>query len=335
MNLTRCLLLILMVLGCFQPVVSQQPSSPLVESFETYQQLKKKTPFGLQWIGLGPVVNSARVESVQLDPSKPGTMYVAFGSGNLWKTTNNGVTWKPLFENQASHGIGDIALAPSDPNVIYLGTGESLKKARNFTMPGTGVYRSDDGGESWRHLGLSDSWHIGEIAVHPTNPDVAIVAVLGHFWSSNPNRGLYRTEDGGVTWQHVLKIDEKTGANDVVWGQDNPDVVYASTWENYPDVNGKNSGVHVSRDGGLTWEKCETGLPTHEQVGRIGLAVSHSDANKVYAFVDDRGKIASGAGHVFQSLDGGKSWQQTHDSELLILLPNRLVLYGRLCQSKQ
>ena len=295
-----------------------QPNSPLVESFETYQQMKRETLFGVKWISVGPVVNSARVESVQLDPTNPGTIYAAFGSGNLWKTTNNGVTWRPMFENQASHGIGDIAIAPSDPNVIYLGTGESLKKARNFTIPGTGIYRSDDGGENWRHLGLNDSWHIGEIAVHPENPDIAVVAVLGHFWSSNPNRGLYRTADGGKTWQHVLKIDQNTGANDIVWAVDNPSVLYASTWENHPGVSGANSSVHKSQDGGVTWNKCDTGLPKGSDIGRIGLAVSQSDSNKVYALVDNRELIPTGAAQVFKSLNGGRTWDKTHKENLHI-----------------
>jgi hypothetical protein len=219
---------------------SQQPSSPLVDSYESYKRIRASSPFDLQWISLGPVVNSARVESVQVDPTRPGTMYVAFGSGNLWKTINHGLSWRPIFENQPSYGIGDIALAPSNPNVLYVGTGESLKKARNFTIPGTGVYRSDDGGENWRHLGLSDSWHIGEIAVHPLNPDIALVAVLGHFWSRNSHRGIYRTQDGGKSWKQVLKIDSKTGANDVVWAAD-PNVVYASMWENFPGVSGAKS----------------------------------------------------------------------------------------------
>jgi photosystem II stability/assembly factor-like uncharacterized protein len=299
-----------------KPTQGPQPESPLVQSFKTYQRMKKNSLFGLEWIGLGPVVNSARVESVQLDPSKPGTIYAAFGSGNLWKTTSNGVTWRPIFENQASHGIGDIALGPSDPDVIYLGTGASLKKARNFTIPGTGIYRSDDGGEKWRHLGLNDSWHIGEISVHPENPDVVVVAVLGHFWSSNPNRGLYRTEDGGKNWQHVLNIDENTGANDIVWAKDNTDVVYASSWENYPGVSGENSSVHKSIDGGRTWKKCDNGLPQGKQIGRIGLAVSQADSNKVYALIDNRELIPTGAAQVFKSLDGGQSWEKTHKESL-------------------
>ena len=173
-------------------VNAQQPVSPLVASFETHQLLKKQTSFKLDWICLGPTLNSARVEAVQLDPDHPGTRYVAFGSGNLWKSVNHGISWEPIFENQPSLGIGDFALAPSDPSIIYVGTGESLKKARNFTMPGTGIYRSDDAGDTWKHLGLDDSWHIGEIAVHQYDPDIVLVCVLGHFWSKNENRGIYR-----------------------------------------------------------------------------------------------------------------------------------------------
>ncbi len=301
------------------PLPAQQPNSPLWESFETYRQMKSDTVFGVEWVSLGPVVNSARVEAVQADPAHPGVIYVAFGSGNLWKTVNNGVTWRPLFENQVSHGIGDFALAPSDPNIIYLGTGESLKKARNFTIPGTGIYRSDDAGETWRHLGLSDSWHVGEIAVHPTNPDIVVVAVLGHFWSSNSNRGLYLTEDGGATWKHVLSIDDKTGANDVVWALNDPNVVYASMWENYPDVSGVNSSVYRSSDGGKTWSRCGQGLPVGDQVGRIGLAVSQANSNKVYALVDNRERIGNkGAAQVFKSMNGGESWAQTHEADLKI-----------------
>ena len=298
--------------------VGQQPRSPLVDSFINYQELLDETNFGFDWINVSPVVNSARVEAVQLDAVRPGLMYVAFGSGNLWKSSNNGLEWRPIFNDQASYGIGDFALAPSNPSIIYLGTGESLKKARNFTIPGTGVYRSDDGGEHWRHLGLSDSWHIGEIAVHPTNPEIVVVSVLGHFWSKNSNRGIYRSANGGKTWDHVLFVNDQTGANDIVWGRDNPNVLYASMWENYPSVNGSGSGVYRSLDAGMTWSRCEGGLPKGEAVGRIGVAVSQTDSNKVYALVDHRGRIKEGAAQVFKSTDGGTTWSRTHDEELMI-----------------
>lgn len=295
---------------------AQETASPLLASFEEYKQMKEKTPYGVEWIQIGPTINSARADAIQVDEKNPGTMYVAFGSGNLWKTVDNGLTWKAIFENQAAQGIGDIALAPSNSDILYLGTGESLKKPRNFTMPGTGVYRSDDAGETWRHLGLSDSWHIGEIVIHPQNPDIAIVAVLGHFWSDNKNRGVYRTEDGGKTWSQVLYVNDQTGANDIVFAPSNPDIVYASMWQHSPDVSGKNSGVYKSIDGGRSWKKAHQGMPVDENVGRIGLAVSHSDPNKVYALMDHRNRGKDeGAAKIFRTLDGGKNWNKTHKDE--------------------
>lgn len=300
-------------------VEAQQPESPLLDSFEQYLSMKDASEFRLQWVSLGPVMNSARVEAVQCDPTSPATMYVAFGSGNVWKTVDHGLTWKPLFEEQSALGIGDIALAPSDPNVIWLGSGESLKKARNFTMPGTGVFRSDDGGETWRNTGLHDSWHIGEIAVHPLDPNIAFVAVQGHFWSTNPNRGLYRTVDGGTTWEHVLYVNERTGANDVVIANSDPNVIYVSMWENNPGISGPESGVYRSSDGGSTWTRLRDGFPDGEQTGRIGLAVSWTNPDKVYALVDNlnRGQREAKA-EVYRSLDGGLNWERTHSEELQI-----------------
>ena len=297
---------------------SQQKESPLVNSFHEHIKLKNQSNIHLEWISLGPVLNSARVESIQVDEKNPGTMYVAFGSGNLWKTVNNGITWKPIFENQPSLGIGDIALAPSNSDIIYVGTGESLKKARNFTMPGTGMYRSTNGGDTWEHIGLEDSWHIGEISVHPTNPDIVLVSVLGHFWSKNVNRGIYKTEDGGKSWKHVLHIDENTGSNDIVISNSNPEVIYASMWENNPGISGLNSGIYKSSDGGDNWEKLINGLPYGKKMGRIGLAVSYSNPNKVYALIDNLSKNRSEAAEVYKTIDGGKLWKRTHEDELMI-----------------
>ncbi len=307
-----------LVLGSHLFVGAQEAKSPLLDSWEQHMRMKKSSLFGLEWISLGPVMNSARVEAVQCDPSRPGTWYVAFGSGNLWKTINHGLTWKPIFENQSALGIGDIALAPSNPDIIWVGTGESLKKPRNFTMPGTGVFRSDDGGKTWRNTGLPDSYHIGEVAVHPQNPDVVFVAVLGHFWSTNENRGLYRTVDGGKTWEHVLYVNERTGANDVVIAPSNPDVIYVSMWENNPGVSGQESGVYRSSDGGATWKRLRGGLPDGPQTGRIGLAVSWSNPDKVYALVDNLSKKNRLYAEVYRTLDGGQTWMRTHKDELHI-----------------
>ena len=294
------------------------PVSPLTVSFAEHEKFRRNSQCHFDWIALGPTLNSARVESVQLHPDRPGTIFVAFGSGNLWKSANHGLSWKPIFEHQAALGIGDIALAPSNPEIIYVGTGESLKKARNFTMPGTGIYRSNDGGDSWCHIGLEDSWHVGEIVVHPENPDIVYVAVLGHFWSTNPNRGVFRTLDGGQSWEHVLYIDEKTGANDIVLASSNPQVLYASMWENYPGISGENSSVYQSTDAGATWHRIMNGLPQSGETGRIGLAVSYTDADKVYALVDNLGRESNSAAEVYRTLDGGRKWRRTHSDELRI-----------------
>jgi len=292
--------------------------SPLLSSWKDYRNLKDITIYNMNWIPLGPVVNSARAEAVQGDPSKPGTYYAAFGSGNLWKTINNGLSWKPIFEDQSALGIGDIALAPSNPDIIYLGSGESLKKARNFTMPGTGIFRSDDGGENWRNLGLPDSWHIGEIVVHPERPDTAYVAVMGHFWSTNENRGIYRTLDGGMNWEHVLYINEKVGANDIVISQSNPDILYASMWENNPGIYGPESGIYRSADGGANWERLTNGLPTGPKTGRIGLAVSDQNPDKVYALIDNLNRDKNKSAECYTTEDGGSSWARTHQEDLRI-----------------
>jgi len=297
---------------------SQQKISPLVDSYEEYKSFKKETSYNMDWVSLGPVLNSARVESVQVDETNPGTMYVAFGSGNLWKTVDNGISWKPIFNDIPSIGIGDIAIAPSDKNIIYVGTGESLKKGRNFTMPGTGVYKSIDGGESWSHLGLNDSWHIGELSINPRNPNIVFVSVMGHFWSKNNNRGVYRTIDGGKSWKQVLYVDEMTGANDIVISNSNPNVIYASLWENYPGISGRKSGIYKSKDNGETWEKIEKGLPYGDKMGRIGLAVSHSNPDKVYALIDNLSKERNNAAEVYSSDNGGVDWYKTHEKELLI-----------------
>jgi hypothetical protein len=185
-------------------------------------------------------------------------------------------------------------------------------------MPGTGVFRSDDGGETWRNTGLHDSFHIGEIAVHPENPDIVFVAVQGHFWSTNANRGLYRTVDGGKTWEHVLYVNERTGANDVVIAPSDPDVVYVSMWENYPGISGSESGVYRSSDGGKSWSRLRGGLPGGPKTGRIGLAVSWSDPDKAYALVDNLNKKNRAYAEVYRTVDGGKTWVRTHEDELHI-----------------
>jgi len=296
----------------------KEPINPLLRSWNRHLELRQSTPFGLEWISLGPVMNSARAACVQGDPTRPGTLYAAFGPGNLWKTTDGGLSWGPIFENQPTLGIGDVALAPSRPETIWLGTGVDLKKPRNFTMTGTGVYRSDDGGRTWRHLGLQDSYHIGKIDVHPRDPETAFVAVHGHYWTTNPNRGVYRTRDGGKTWDHVLFINDRTGANDVIIAPSDPNIVYATAWENYPDICGPSSGVYKSEDGGTTWRRLESGLPAGKRTGRIGLAVSARNAAKAYVLVDNLNRGEAPPAEVYRTDDGGTTWRRTHKDDLRI-----------------
>ncbi len=320
----RLISFIFVLLIYMSNLMAQTIRSPLPYSFEEYLNARENTLLSMSWIPVGPVMNSARVESVQADPGMPGTIYVAFGSGNLWKTTNNGLTWKTIFEDKPSLGIGDIALAPSDPNIIYIGTGESLRKNRNLTMPGNGVYRSDDAGTTWTHLGLEDSWHIGEITVHPDNPDIVFVAVLGKFWTPSESKGIYRSIDGGKNWKRVLYVDENTRANDVVIAPGNPHIIYASMWENDLDsalmqsVYGPKSGIYKSEDGGDTWKRLSEGLPQGPKIGRIGLAVSYQNPEKVYALIDNRNKKRPNIAEVYKTEDGGQSWQRSHHKELNI-----------------
>lgn len=305
---------------------AQPPVSPLAESFATYKNLKSTSPYRIEWISLGPALNSARVEAVQAHPLQPGTMYAAFGSGGLWKTNNNGLSWQSIFNEKPSLGIGDFAIAPSNPEIIYLGTGESLRKARNFTMPGTGIYRSNDAGETWIHLGLNDSWHIGEIAIHPKNPDIVLVSVLGHFWSANKNRGLYRTEDGGKSWQQVLYIGETTAANDVVFSPSNPNYAYATMWEHKSEVRGdkaannmgSSSGVYYSSSAGKTWNKAENGLPKGDSIGKISVTVSSSNPMIAYALLDNQGNKVMETAELYKTIDGGRNWSKTHNQPLRI-----------------
>ncbi|MGB4960290.1 MAG: hypothetical protein WBO36_12495, partial [Saprospiraceae bacterium] len=302
----------------FSECFAQQLSSPLESSFQTYLQMKNDTKYKLDWVSLGPTINSARADVVQVDEKHPGTMYVGFGSGGLWETTNNGISWSCIFEEQASLGIGDVEIAPSNSEIIYIGTGENLKKPRNFTLPGTGMYRSADAGKSWTHIGLEDSWSIAEIAVHPRNPDIVLVAVLGHLWSKNKNRCLYRTINGGKTWEQVLFVNDSTGANDVVISPTNPNIMYASTWEVYPGISGANSGIHRSTDGGKTWKACTKGLPSGPLVGRIGLSVSHTNPLKAYALIDNLNNAKGEAAELYKTTDGGLTWVKTHKNPLYI-----------------
>lgn len=260
----------------------------------------------LQWRCVGPANPGGRIDDVAVVESDPRIIYVATASGGLWKTINNGVTWKPIFDNQTTSSIGDVTVAPSDPDVVWVGTGEPNN--RQSSSWGNGVFKSTDGGKTWKNLGLCDTHHIGRIAIHLVNPDIVYVAALGHLWGANKERGLFRTMDGGKTWVNTKFIDENTGFVDVAMDPENPSILYAAAyqrrrrgWGFYG--GGPGSGLYKTSDGGETWERLKNGLPSGN-IGRIGVNIYRSNPDIVYAIVEHK------EGGVFRSEDKGLSWEK-------------------------
>ena len=267
---------------------------------------------GLRLRGIGPAVTSGRVIDFAVDPHDRAKYYVGVASGGVWKTVNAGTTWTPVFDNEGAFSIGDIALDPKNPATVWVGTGE--RNSQRSAGYGDGVYRSDDGGRSWKNVGLKKSEHIGRIVIDPRHSDVVYVAAQGPLWSVGGDRGLYKTTDGGKTWKAVLQISENTGVTDVVLDPSNPEVLYAASWQRrrhfYTLINGgPESAIYKSTDAGATWTKLRAGLPPGD-LGRIGLAVSPVDPNVVYATVEAAG-TASG---IFRSQDRGATWERMSPS---------------------
>ncbi|MFQ5743535.1 MAG: hypothetical protein ACE5HV_08090 [Acidobacteriota bacterium] len=268
---------------------------------------------GLQWRPIGPAVTGGRIDDIEVHAGDPATIYVGTASGGLWVSRNNGITWTPLFDDQPTSTIGDVAIAPSDAHVIWVGTGEANN--RQSSTWGDGVYRSRDGGESWQHLGLDETHHIGRLVVHPSDPDTAYVAAVGHLWGPNPERGVYKTTDGGASWQQVLRIDDDTGVIDLAMDAADPSILYAAAYQRRRRAwgfagGGLGSGIYRSMDAGASWTKLSdpalnNGLPTGN-TGRIGLAVSASRPEVVMAI------IQHADGGVYRSEDRGESWKRVN-----------------------
>jgi len=257
---------------------------------------------------IGPASMSGRVADIavaSIPGEAPGrVIYVASAAGGVWKSENGGISWKPLTDATSIASVGDVTVAPSNPDIVWIGTGES-NNLRSSSW-GHGLYKSTDGGRTWTHMGLRASQHIPRILVHPTNPDIVLVAAMGPLWKSGGERGVYRTTDGGRTWTRVLEVNETTGATDLVFDPTNPNVIYAATMQRerkaYSFVaGGPESGIYKSTDGGTTWRRLTSGLPAGDK-GRIGVDVSQSQPRTVYAFVDAQD------GGVFRSDDGGENW---------------------------
>jgi photosystem II stability/assembly factor-like uncharacterized protein len=264
---------------------------------------------------LGPAVGGGRVAAVAGVPGNPNIYYVGAAGGGVWKTVDGGLSWKAIFEKEPTSSIGAVALAPSNPNLVWVGTGEY--NPRNDVITGKGVFFSPDGGMTWKAMGLADAGAISQIIVNPTNPDIVYVAVLGHIWGPNPDRGVYRTTDGGKNWQKVLFVDDKTGAIDLAMDPSNPLVLFAGMWE-YTRTpwmlsnGGDNSGIFRSVDGGVNWKKLSEGLPKGP-IGRIGLAIAPTNNNHVYALVN-----AKQHGGLYDSNDLGEHWKLVSGDSKLI-----------------
>ncbi len=246
----------------------------------------------LEWRNIGPANMGGRVTDLAVHPESPRIFYAATASGGLFKTTSGGIAFEPVFDGEGSASVGAVALAPSAPETVWVGTGEA--NPRNSVSWGDGVYRSDDGGETWTHRGLEGSRHVGGIALHPKDPRTVLVAAMGSTWGPSPERGLYRTRDGGESWERVLFVDEETGCIDVRIDPDRPEVVYAATWQRQRDEfdggdpavrTGPGSGLWRSTDGGDSWERLQGGLPT-ASMGRIGLDLYRADPRILYAIVE-------------------------------------------------
>src|SRR3954464_14224472 len=269
-------------------------------------------PFGaLRWRSLGPA-RGGRSIAVAGSDARPYEYYMGATGGGLWKTTDAGISWKPVTDGLINHSsIGAVAVAASNPDVIYIGTGEA--DIRGNIIQGGGAYKSADGGKTWAHIGLTETQVIAKIRVHPTNPDLVYVAAFGHHAAPNPDRGVYRSKDGGKTWEKILFRDNKTGANELVIDANNPQVIYAALWEAYRNAyemssGGPGSGIFKSTDGGDHWTEISRnpGLPK-AMLGKIGFSVSGADSNRVYA------QIEAEDGGFFRTDDAGATWTKVTD----------------------
>jgi photosystem II stability/assembly factor-like uncharacterized protein len=257
--------------------------------YEKRRQMEQDSDFSkLVWRSVGSEHHGGRVVRILSPKGKPEQLLVAYATGGLWRTEDTGITWTPLFEGQSSFGIGDFGIS-ADGQTIWVGTGEANSQRTSYQ--GTGVFKSVDGGKTWQNMGLHDTNHIGRLILHPKDPNTVYVAALGHLYSDNEERGVFKTSDGGKTWTHSLKINDQTGVVDLAMDPRNPDVLFATAWErerrawDFRDA-GRATAVYRTANGGKTWEKLGGGLPTG-QIGRIGIAIAESKPDTVYAFVDN------------------------------------------------
>lgn len=312
MNCHRVGRLLWVVLGVVLFLAAAWPGAAQAPSKPQYDPSLLK---GMKYRLVGPYRGGRALTAVGV-LQEPNTYYFGAVAGGVWKTTNGGISWTPIFDNQPVSSIGSLAVAASDPNIIYVGTGEAC--IRGNISHGDGVYKSTDAGKTWKHIGLRDTRHIGKLIIHPTNPDIVFVAALGHAYGQNAERGVFRTLDGGKTWEKVLYRDEKTGAIDITFDPKNPHILFAALWEAGRSPwsmwsGGPGSGLYKSTDMGATWTKIEGNGWPDGILGKIGVSVSGGDSNRVYVILE----ALEEKGGVYRSDDGGKTWRQMTDDHRL------------------
>jgi photosystem II stability/assembly factor-like uncharacterized protein len=315
-----------------QKKIENTDPSQRLKWFEQHKAMKDQSPFkDLKWRFIGPMDLGGRCTDIAV-PAKGGrnVFYIAAATGGVWKTTNAGISWEPLFEDMPTQSIGDIAVAESDPNIVWVGTGEA--NIFRASEPGIGVFKSIDGGKTWSHMGLEATYTIGRIVIHPANPDIVYVAASGHEWTFNPERGVFKTIDGGKTWQKVLYVNERVGSNDLVMDPQDPDTLYAATWNRIrrrwsDPVPGGEDGLFKTTDAGKTWKPINNGLPDTQFTGRIGIDLCRTKPGVIYAFVDNHtpGKEAQAGeldsygrprqrgivgAEIYRSDDKGETWRK-------------------------
>ena len=267
---------------------------------------------GLQFRSIGPALMSGRISDIAVHPEDDNIWYLTVGSGGVWKTTNAGVTWTPIFDDQGSYSIGCVTIDQNNPHIIWIGTGEDLG-GRHFGY-GDGVYRSDDGGKTWKNMGLKNSEHVSKILIHPENSNVVWVASQGPLWSKGGERGVYKSIDGGKNWTNVWSDNEWTGATELLMDPRNSDRLYLASWQKHRNIaaymgGGPGSGIHRSDDGGKTWQKLSSGLPK-SNMGKIGLDISSHNPDILYAAIE----LDRRSGGVYRSTDRGANWKKMSDA---------------------
>jgi photosystem II stability/assembly factor-like uncharacterized protein len=341
MTMSSCALSLILALLLLSPAVAQEPParppaspspSPTASPSATPTPAESPTPRdpmstptfnGLRLRSIGPAFTSGRISGFAVDPSNHTRYYVAVASGGVWKTTNAGTTWTPIFDNEASYSIGAIALDPKNPLTVWVGTGEN--NSQRSVSYGNGLYKSEDGGRSWKNVGLKASERIGRIAVDPKDSNIVYVAAQGPLWGPGGERGLFKTTDGGKTWKNILNISEHTGVTDVVIDPNDPNTVYCASYQRRRHMwtlinGGPESAIYKSTDAGATWNKLRTGLPTVE-LGRVGLALSPVDSNVLYATVE----AADRRGGIFRSSDRGGTWERRNEFDSTAMYYSRIV----------